>query len=195
MTNNFIGIYENVLPESNCQQLIDFFENCDKLGLTRNRQEHERSNKLEKDDDGLFILSTATSVLDLISYDIIQTFSNVFWSQVYTKYADEYAVLASLSPQQIYTFKMQRTKVGGGYHVWHGEQNDRLTSDRVLAFTCYLNDVAEGGETEFLYYPKRVPATQGTFLLFPGGFTHAHRGNPPISNTKYIITGWVQFCS
>lgn len=25
------------------------------------------------------------------------------------------------------------------------------------------------------------------------GFTHTHRGNPPISGTKYIITGWVEF--
>lgn len=193
MSHNFIGIYKNVLPEGNCQQLIDFFEHCDKLGLTRSRQEHEGANKLLKDDDGLFIPST--SVLDLITYEVIQTFSGVFWSQVYKQYADEYAALTSLSSQQIYTYKMQRTKVGGGYHVWHGEQNDRITSDRVLAFTCYLNDVEEGGETEFLYYPKRVPATRGTFLLFPGGFTHTHRGNPPISNTKYIITGWVQFCS
>ena len=191
MTNNFIGVYENVLPAPNCQELIDFFEKCDKLGLTHTRQQSDRVSKLQKDDNSLFL----TSVLELVNYDIMRTFGATFWSHVYDKYVEEYPALEQLSKQHIYSFKMQRTKVGGGYHIWHSEQYDRLTSDRILTFTCYLNDVEEGGETEFLYYPKRVKATQGTFLLFPGGFTHTHRGNPPISNTKYIITGWVQFCS
>ena len=26
--------------------------------------------------------------------------------------------------------------------------------------------------------------------IFPAGFMHTHRGNPPISNDKYILTGW-----
>lgn len=191
MSNNFIGIYENVLPAPNCEELIKFFEECDKLGLTSTRQQSDRVSKLHKDDDSLFL----TSVLELVNYDVMRTFGAMFWSHVYDKYVAEYPAIEQLSKQQIYSFKMQRTKVGGGYHIWHSEQYDRLTSDRILTFTCYLNDVEEGGETEFLYYPKRVKATQGTFLLFPGGFTHTHRGNPPISNTKYIVTGWVQFCS
>jgi len=24
-------------------------------------------------------------------------------------------------------------------------------------------------------------------------FTHTHRGNPPLSNTKYIMTGWLEY--
>ena len=190
--NNFIGVYENVLPAQTCEALINFFEKCDKLNITYSRQQAERVNKLQKHDESLFVVST--QVLDIVNYEIVNNFADIFWAQVYAKYADEYAILPTLARHPIFSYKIQRTPVGGGYHLWHAEQGDKLTSDRVLAFTCYLNSVAEGGETEFLYYPKRVPATQGTFLLFPGSFTHAHRGNPPISNTKYIITGWLQFC-
>jgi len=57
----------------------------------------------------------------------------------------------------------------------------------------YLNDVEEGGETEFLYVKRRVSAKKGRFVLWPAGFTHTHRGNPPLSGEKYIMTGWVEF--
>jgi hypothetical protein len=56
----------------------------------------------------------------------------------------------------------------------------------------YLNDVEEGGETEFLYLKKRIKPQQNRLLIWPAGFTHTHRGNPPLSNNKYIITGWVE---
>jgi hypothetical protein len=61
-----------------------------------------------------------------------------------------------------------------------------------MTFILYLNDIDEGGETEFLYYPKRVKAKQGRLILWPAGFTHTHRGNPPLSNTKYVMTGWIE---
>ncbi len=79
------------------------------------------------------------------------------------------------------------------YHVWHNEDDTPQNMRRVATFILYLNDVEEGGETEFLYYPKRVKAKTGRFILWPAGFTHTHRGNPPISNTKYIVTGWVEY--
>jgi hypothetical protein len=189
MSNNFIGVYENVVPEEICDELIAFFESCAKLGLTANRQQRDKASKLNKHDDSLFV----TETLNLINYKIVQALHETFWSKVYAPYAEEFHVLETLAQHKVSEYKMQRTPVGGGYHVWHPEQADKLSSSRMLAYTCYLNDVEEGGETEFLYYPKRVKPTKGTCLLFPGGFTHTHRGNPPISNTKYIVTGWVEF--
>ena len=54
----------------------------------------------------------------------------------------------------------------------------------------YLNDNFDGGETEFLYQNRREEAREGDVLIFPAGFTHTHRGNPPIGGTKYLITSW-----
>ena len=54
----------------------------------------------------------------------------------------------------------------------------------------YLNDVEEGGETEWLYQQLKIKPKKNTAVIWPGSFTHLHRGNPPISGTKYILTGW-----
>ena len=88
---------------------------------------------------------------------------------------------------------MQKTKVGGGYHIWHFESMNREVSSRFLTWILYLNDVHEGGETEFLYQSMRVKPEQGTLVIWPAAFTHTHRGNPPLSNEKYIVTGWTEF--
>ena len=64
---------------------------------------------------------------------------------------------------------------------------------RLFTFTLYLNDVKEGGETEFLYLSKRINAVEGRLAFCPGTFEYTHRGNPPLSSEKYILTGWVEF--
>ena len=87
-------------------------------------------------------------------------------------------------------FKFQETTPSGGFHDWHHENGSQETKERFLVWSIFLNDVEEGGETEFLYHSMRVKPKKGSMLLFPSGFTHTHRGNPPISNTKYIATGW-----
>ena len=78
---------------------------------------------------------------------------------------------------------------GEGYHFWHCENAAMKARNRILAFMVYLNDVTEGGETEFLYQKCRFKPEKNTMLVWPAQFTHVHRGNPPLSNDKYIITG------
>ena len=63
----------------------------------------------------------------------------------------------------------------------------------MLVWTVYLNDIDKGGETEFLYQSERIKAKKGRVVFFPANWTHIHRGNPPLSETKYIATGWYNF--
>ena len=78
----------------------------------------------------------------------------------------------------------------GGYHPFHAENVRWTAMNRLLAWMVYLNDVPERGETEFLYQGLRIKPKAGTVLIWPAGWTHLHRGNPP-SSDKYILTGWL----
>jgi len=85
----------------------------------------------------------------------------------------------------------------GNFRHWHSEVYPEAGTDRalrrVLFWICYLNDVVEGGETEFLYQTTKVEPRAGRVLIAPTGFTHTHRGNVPLSDDKYILTSWLIF--
>lgn len=85
----------------------------------------------------------------------------------------------------------------GGYHHWHSEvypQNASCeTLHRVLLFQFYLNDVQEGGSTEFFYQQRHVEARQGRLVIAPAGFTHSHKGHVATSGDKYVATSWILF--
>ena len=89
--------------------------------------------------------------------------------------------------------KMQKTSPREGYHIWHTEYHNHYEANaRVVAFTLYLNDIVDGGETEFLHQHLRLQPKQNRFVMWPSYFTHLHRGNPPLKKDKYIVTGWVE---
>lgn len=185
--DNFILHMENVFPDELCDEAIRIFNKAQEHGLTVNRQQQDNVDKLKKDDRALF-----TDWTNAEHISITGEFNAIFWQSVYSVYREKYSILDSFPKHSNYSIKMQKTEPGEGYHMWHCENSDRGYQGRVLAYMWYLNDVEEGGETEFLYYSKRIKPTKGGCLLWPAGFTHTHRGNPPLSNTKYVMTGWIE---
>ena len=56
----------------------------------------------------------------------------------------------------------------------------------------YLNDVKEGGETEFYHQKIKIKPKKGTAVIWPSFYTHLHKGNVPVSNNKYILNVWLK---
>lgn len=90
---------------------------------------------------------------------------------------------------------VQRYLPGQFYKNWHCERDEGggLIGQRVLVFMTYLNDVNDGGETEFYYQNLKVKPEKGKTLIWPAEWTHTHRGLNSNSETKYIVTGWLSF--
>jgi len=80
-----------------------------------------------------------------------------------------------------------------GYFAVHCENLAIVSSSRMLVFSTFLNNVNDGGETEFPDEQLRVKAETGLTIFFPPAWTHPHRGIVSPTQTKYIITGWYSF--
>ncbi|MCO4760921.1 MAG: 2OG-Fe(II) oxygenase [Myxococcales bacterium] len=191
--DDFVGIEPNAYSAEFCQKAIAYYDAMAQAGFAYDRQAIDDASKVTKDDSAVFCTSTVREMLAIKApTDLFNEFNQLFWGTYYKTYMQEYGVLQDVSAQAAPAFKIQKTQIGGGYHVWHFEDGNRQFASRILAWMVYLNDVEQGGETEFLYQHKRYRPTAGTLLIWPAGFTHTHRGNPPLSNAKYVITGWVE---
>lgn len=89
-------------------------------------------------------------------------------------------------------YKIQMYPRGQGFFRWHADSTGRGVQSRQVAMILYLNDVAEGGETEFFHQGIKVAPRAGQLLLFPAGWTYMHRGEVPVSHDKYIVQTFVR---
>ena len=196
ITDDFIGVFDNYFDPSIIKGFLKYYEELDKQGLTYTRQSIGEAPKHRKDDT-----SANTNAGIIISGGEVgcnlpnQPFIEVFFSKIYPIYSEKFSQLQDHDYHTIYDLKIQKSEVGQGYHVWHCEQSGMASRSRVLAILFYLNDVEEGGETEFLYYSRRIKAKKNRLVLFPSAYTHTHRGNPPLSGEKYAVASWVEYGS
>jgi len=187
--NNFIGVYDNYITPEECNKAIKLYEDQNKFNNTINRIGGEKSPILQKQDQQFF---AANGNVDfwweslkpmILNFDIAlkHYIENTGASDAYDGGPFNYTCL-----------KIQKTLPTEGYHVWHIEHGKGFENEaRAFVFSIYLNDVEDGGETEFLHFSKRVKPKTGRIVIWPAGFPYVHRGNPPLSGEKYILTSWM----
>ncbi len=90
-------------------------------------------------------------------------------------------------------YKIQHYKKNEGHFKWHFDAIGPGTWERQLAMVIYLNSVQDGGETCFHQQNLQVKPIAGDALIFPTFWTHAHCGEIPRSEDKYIISSFVSF--
>ena len=187
--NNFIGTYDNYITKEECDKAIKLYEDQSNFNRTINRVQSEQSSILKKRDQQYFANSSNIEIWWselkslIVNFDLAWNhyIKNVGADDAYDKVNFQYTSL-----------KIQKTLPTEGYHVWHVEHGKGFENEaRAFVFTVYLNDVEDGGETEFLHFSKRVQPKTGRIVIWPAAFPYLHRGNPPLSGEKYILTSWM----
>jgi hypothetical protein len=181
-------VYDNYITKEECSKAIKLYEKQNKFNNTINRIGGEKASILHKQDQQFF---AAPSNLDVWWESLKPMMLNfdLAWNHYVqnTGASDAYGV-----PFHFTAMKIQKTLPTEGYHVWHIEHGKGYENEpRAFVFSIYLNDVEEGGETEFLHFSKRTKPKTGRIVIWPAGFPYLHRGNPPLSGEKYILTSWM----
>jgi len=187
--DNFIMMVDsNEISESLSEKIIDYHNNSSDKDEGRCYSNNEVVvNKSTKDSVDAELQNNSLLYGEFMKY--LQKCTDEYVEK-YSQSADtqRWAVLD--------TINIQYYPPGGGFHKWHTERAGwgHPQVSRHLVFMMYLNDVTDGGETEFLYQNLKITSEKGKLIIWPADWTHTHRGITSNTQEKYIITGWFNFC-
>tara|TARA_R110002020_G_scaffold13527_1_gene48684 strand:- start:714 stop:1286 length:573 start_codon:yes stop_codon:yes gene_type:complete len=186
MQETFIESYQTDIEV--CKDLIKYHK--------KNKEYKKAGFAYDNDLQNTVINKDVKDSIDVTFYNMSQnkTIKKYFseLSKCLQQYTDKYQL------GRLHTYDanlIQYYPPGGGFKVWHCERYIGYTSgqfiaQRGLVYMTYLNDVTDGGETEFKYQKVKVKPEIGKTLIWPPDFTHLHRGIVSPTQEKYIATGW-----
>jgi hypothetical protein len=189
MINNFLLEIDNSINYNMCDDIIEKFENNNNLhqdGITMNG-----INKDIKDTKDFVIPLDNIEWFNII--DKLKEELNTNLKLYIDNYNEKYSInLLDSSGIFTYSFMIQKYEQNIGKYNYHNDFEFDIENKqhRLLTFLWYLNDVLEGGETEF-FGKKRITPKKGKLIIFPAHWTFPHCGKTPISSNKYILTGWI----
>lgn len=180
----YVQWFDHALEPGFCQQLIESYEQLDRFQL---RNDRGAINALP---------SSAWTELN-VSKVADAAFEGVFRQQTMeylARYNERVGLTLPIPPRN----RLENLRI----KHYLADQHDQFqphfdaldyTCNRYMVFIWYLNDVAEGGETEFCDLGLRVAARAGRLLMFPPYWMYQHAGLPPRSGDKYIISTYMLF--
>ena len=177
-------IYETMLDDvSLCDALIDYHNN---------NLEYKSSGEVGKGVDKKIKASTDVFIHGGNQNPMIHMYMQEVMNIV-TKYVEKYNLKNMVDLALKETWNIQHYKPNEGFFGWHCERTFYASHQRALVFMTYLNDVTDGGETEFYWQKVKTKPIKGKTVIWPTDFTHLHRGIPSPTQHKYIATGWMNY--
>ena len=184
---HFIGSW-NIQNDDLCKEIINFFE--------KNKILHAKGFI------GSGIDPTIKKTTDIcinpndLKNDKFKFFNNYIneLHKCFVDYQHQWLFMKSIiNDVDIGSFNVQKYSKSGHFSKVHSERTNLYNSDRLFAWMTYLNDVEDGGKTNFKHYNIKIKPKIGNTLIWPAEWTHAHSGEIVNNGEKYIITGWMNF--
>ncbi len=174
--NEFVKVFNNVLSDSFCDNLVKLFDDEVELSVLRQTSIHnfselhiEQFNKFDKVKGSLI-----NCMVEKVGL-----------------YKTQFKDICFPPTLKFEPIKIKRY-LPGGYFDWHVDVTGHTSMSRYLAFFIYLTDNEEG-KTRFLN--TAVDCKKGSMVIFPPMWPWVHRGEPPIETPKYIVGSYLHYNS
>jgi hypothetical protein len=195
INDKYIYVKENSLSVDICKDIIDIFNNDNvnrRYGVCGSSGSYDSSSRKPTVKDTVDCTITMNDPRWENIFHLLVNELNLQFKQYLAKIdTDKYKHLNGSKYVRGTCFQMQKYEKNKGKFTYHVDSSYDLNvkEARVVVYMWYLNDVEVGGETELTDYI--IKPTAGKLVMFPSLWTYPHCGNMPISDDKYIITGWI----
>ena len=171
-----VKVYDNIIPDKLCQDLIRVFES--------NKSEQEYMNE---DHCPCFTQLN----LNQVSPTIVRTLIP-YLTQVYKQYKNDVQSKYIPPLKELEEFRVKRYYNNGNEKFdEHVDVTDSSSSLRAVAFLFYLND--NDGNTLFPLHNLNIQPVSGRVIVFPPTWEYPHTGLPPKNDSKYIMSTYIHY--
>jgi len=184
-SGSFIFECNNALPDFICDDVVARFE-TDSANHYQGRVGSEmlKNTSLKKTTD---LAITGKDNWQDVHNNLFRSLSLALQS-----FRTNYPYFTDLKRFRDLGYNVQRYQAGE-YYDWHVDADSPPLAERQLVAIWYLNDVEQGGTTDFYHQGISVTPSKGKLILFPPFWTHQHRAATVEQGVKYIATTWVTF--
>lgn len=176
--SDLVRIFPGVIDPATCSQLTTGFD--------------ERSEHHVRHDDGGFQFTELN-----ITQHWPEAHEAVFRALVpqFEAYSRDLAIGPHQWPDELAfeELRIKRYEAGRDEFPEHVDVMDHPSARRFLAALLWLNDVRDGGETDFPLWRQALKPSAGSLLLFPPLWPWLHAGRRPLSGPKYILTTYLHY--
>lgn len=179
--NDLVQVYDDVLDEQICSGLIEIYE--------ENQSNHERYDNEGRPNFTQLNFTDCQNSAKEQSLHAIVVNKVLEHRQKYYSLMDERVFPVD---NHFEHFRIKKYNPDGNdFYDTHVDVTDYPCARRYLSFIFYLNDVNAGGETVFT--DLTINAKKGRLVVFPPLWMFPHKGNPPISGPKYILSTYLHY--
>jgi hypothetical protein len=183
---DYIKVYDDICDEQLCNEIVGAFESQEDNHVYINRSKRPTFTEMN--------ISQQYSKKDS-TWMVIQKQVQTCFIDAVSRYMNE----LDLGPDfpSKYAFEEFRVKKyrqdSDDEFADHVDVGDYNSARRFLVGFLYLNDVEEGGTTDFPKISYSVTPKCGRMLLFPPNWMYRHAGRPVTKGSKYILGTYLHY--
>jgi len=186
MSNEFVKVYHNAIPDDFCDKLIKQYDDNPQQWYHQDRKNEARNFKM------------SFSQIHIQEHDIWKSDVERLLAtyKIYLKqYRENCGITDNMWPIN-HTYEPIRMKryLPNGKDMFgsHVDVTDYNTARRFLVFFLYL-DNNEAGQTTFGRTDFSASCKKGSLLMFPPMWPWLHAGEKPINKPKYIVGSYLHY--
>lgn len=180
--SDLVRVYPDALSRKLCSELITGFEALNAEHIAR------------ADDDPAAPCFSELNLTRSWERGHDQAFEAIL--PLFERYSRDLQISQAQWPEELAfeELRIKRYRPGTGEQFPdHVDVGDHASARRFLAALVYLNDVDQGGATEFPGWGQAIQPAAGTVVLFPPLWPWLHAGRPPLSGPKYILSTYLHY--
>ena len=134
---------------------------CDELIEYHSRNIEHKTRGITAGGEGSGKVSTEVGVMPGNNNPIMHMYMSQIIKAVKI-YGEKYGLSMHVNLKE--TINIQHYAPNEGFFGWHCERSSYQSHQRALVFMTYLNDVTDGGETEFYFQKLKIKPVKGKWL-------------------------------